>query len=106
MNIAENYLSEAKNKIFDKIKFLVTDIYVKHGGSLKDAKKLVTDDEIGRTSQITIGDDRWYIEEYRITGGELSFICGISGKEVKPQEVSAEELVRIYTNLYNYWKKL
>lgn len=111
MNRAENYLSEAKNKICDMIKFLVADIYVKHGGSLEDVEKSVSDVELGRSSWVSVevgtgSIEEWCIEDYVITDDELSFICGDNSEEVKPQEVSAEELVRIYTNLYNYWKKL
>lgn len=109
------HLEETRQHYKECIVSVITQIYIKHTGNLPDwsadEEISVENSEIGVTSRITVDcgvtQEKWTIEEYRVNvSGDLFFWCETTLEEVHWTEVSTDELVRIYTNLNNYWTKI
>ena len=119
MNHIEEHLQKAREHYKENIVRLVTLIYIHHNGNFpnweEDEEISVEDSEIGRTSRISVkvnfasceSIEQWTIEEYHINvNGDLYFWCNDTLEEIEWSNVATDELVSIFTNLYNYWEKV
>lgn len=117
LNQMEQTLMNSREKCKSLIVTLITLIYIKHNGNFpnwaEDEEISVEDSEIGSTSRISVEVtntydestyiEKWTIEEYHINvNGDLFFWCNDTLEEIEWTNVSTDELVSIYTKLYNY----
>lgn len=121
MNHIEEHLQETREYYKENIVRLVTLIYIHHNEKFpnweEDEEISVKNPEIGSSSRISVevtntydestSIEKWQIEEYHINiSGDLFFWCNDTLEEVKWTNVATDELVAIYTSLYNYWEKV
>jgi hypothetical protein len=121
MNHIEQHLQNARETYKESIVTLVTLIYIKHNKVFpnwsEDEEISVENTELGSTGYISVevsntydnstSIERWSIEEYRVNvSGELFFWCNDTLEEIEWKDVATDELVTIYTRLYNYWEKI
>ena len=121
MNHIEEHLQKAREHYKENIVRLVTLIYIHHNGNFpnweEDEEISVENSEIRSSSRISVevtntydestSIEKWLIEEYHINvNGDLFFWCNDTLEEVEWTNVATDELVAIYTRLYNYWEKV
>lgn len=120
MNHIQLHLQNTRALCKDSIVRLVTLIYIKHNGQFpnweNDEEISVENSELGSTGYVSVevtntdnstSIEKWSIEEYRVNvSGELFFWCNDTLEEINWNDVSTDELVTIYTRLYNYYQKI
>lgn len=121
MNHIEEHLQKAREHYKENIVRLVTLIYTHHNGNFpnweEDEEISVENSEVGSTSRISVevtnpytystSIEKWVVEEYHINvNGDLYFWCNDTLEEIEWSNVATDELVSIFTRLYNYWEKV
>lgn len=120
MNHIEAHFKATKEQYQQSLALLLAQIYIKKNGCFpdwgNDEEIVVENSEVGATARISVlvqhtdgsySIEYWPIEEYRCNvSGEVFFWCNDTLEEIPATDVTAEDLVRTYTILYNYWKKI